>query len=66
MVPSTLSGRVASGISSRYPNATDHTIVMDRYQSYFRKLDNFFSGKQQDAVKTDLKFILLSTIFPSW
>ena len=28
---------------------------MDRYQSDFRKLDNLFSGKQQDVVKTDLK-----------
>ena len=28
---------------------------MDRFQSYFRKLDNFFSGKQQAVVKTDQK-----------
>ena len=29
------------------------TITMDKYQSHFRKLDNFFSGKQQGAVRTD-------------
>ena len=32
---------------------------MDRYQSYFRKLDNFFSGKQQAAVKIDQKIYSL-------
>ena len=32
---------------------------MDRYQSYFRKLDNFLSGKQQAAVKTDQKIYFL-------
>ena len=38
---------------------------MDRYQSYFRKLKIFFSEQQQGAVRTDQKFILLSTIFNS-
>ena len=28
---------------------------MGRYGSYFRKLDIFFSGKQQGAVRTDQK-----------
>ena len=28
---------------------------MDRYQSYFRKLDNFFSGEQQRGVRIDHK-----------
>ena len=34
-------------------NATDQEIEMDRYQSYFRKRDSFFSGKQPGAVRTD-------------
>ena len=32
---------------------------MSRYQSYFKKLDNFFPGKQQAAVKTDQKIYSL-------
>ena len=28
---------------------------MNRYQSYFRKLNVFFSGKQQDVATTDQK-----------
>ena len=42
-------------ISSRYRNATDQAMAMDRFQSYFRKRDNFFSGKQKDAVRTGQK-----------
>ena len=42
-------------ISSRDHNATDQAMTMDRFQSYFRKRDNFFSGKQQGAVRTDQK-----------
>ena len=55
---------VSRPISSREHNATDQGIAMERYQSYFRKLDIFFSGKEQGAVRTDQKIILfLSTIF---
>ena len=32
---------------------------MGKYQGYFRKLDNFFSGKQQGALRTDQKIYLL-------
>ena len=28
---------------------------MDSYQNYFRKLDIFFSGKQQGAIRTERK-----------
>ena len=42
-------------ISSHDHNSTDQTIAMDRYQSDFRKRDNFFSWKQQAALKTDQK-----------
>ena len=38
---------------------------MDRYQGYFRKLDNFFSGKQQGAVRTDQKNYYL-LIYDFW
>ena len=31
----------------------DQAVTIDRYQSYCSKLDNFFSGKQQGAVRTD-------------
>ena len=54
-------------MSSRDHNVTDQAIAMDIYQSYFRKFDNLFSGKQQGAVRTDQKFILLSSmVFASW
>ena len=43
-------------------NASDQAIAMGRYQSYFRKLDNLFSGKQQGAVRTDQKIILFLSI----
>ena len=46
-------GSISRPISSRDHNATDQVIEMDRYQSYFRKLDNFFCGKQQDAARSD-------------
>ena len=32
---------------------------MERHQSDFRKFDNFFSGKQQAAVKADQKLYYL-------
>ena len=35
-------------------NATDQAIAMDRYQSYFRKV-NIFSVKQKGAVRNDQK-----------
>ena len=46
-------GSILTPISSHNHNATDQAIEMDRYQSYIRKRDNFFSGKQQGAVRTD-------------
>ena len=48
-------GSISRPISSRDHNAMDQAIATDRYQRYFRKLDNFFSGKQQGAVRTDQK-----------
>ena len=44
---------ISRRISSHDHNSTDQAIAMDRYQSGFRKLDSFFSGKQQAAVKID-------------
>ena len=52
---------ISRSISSHNHNSTNQVIAMGRYQSSLRKLDNFFSGKQQAAVKTDQKFILLSS-----
>ena len=49
-------GSISRPISSHDRNSTDQAIAMDRYQSYFR---NFFSGKQQAAVKTDQKIYSL-------
>ena len=46
-------------ILSHDHNSTDQAIAMDRYQSNFRKLGNFFSGKQKAAVKTDPKIYSL-------
>ena len=43
-------------------NATNQAIAMDRFQSYFRKLDNFFSVKQQDAIRTDPKKLFSSCL----
>ena len=46
---------ISRPISSHDHNSTDQAIEMDRHHSDFRKLGNFFSGKQQAAVKTDQK-----------
>ena len=43
-------GSISRPISSRDHNETDQAIAMDTYESYFRKLDNLFSGKQQGIV----------------
>ena len=63
-------GSISRLTSSRDHNAINLAIAIDRYQSYFRKLsisDNFFSGKQQGAVRLTKKFIIfLSTIFAWW
>ena len=48
-------GSISRPISSRDRNATDQTFTIDRCQSYFGKLDNFFSGKQQVTVRIDQK-----------
>ena len=52
-------GSILRPISSWDHNATDQATPMIRYQSYFRKIDNFFSGKQQSAVRTDQKIYSL-------
>ena len=44
-------------ISSHDHNSTDQEIAMNRYYSDFRKLDNFFSGKQRLAKKIYSRFI---------
>ena len=36
---------------------------MGNYQRYFRKLDIFFSGKQQGAIRTELKLLLLYHVY---
>ena len=51
----------------RYPRAITmrsiKAVAKDRHKSYFRKFGNFFSKKQQGAVRTDKKIIFyLSTI----
>ena len=64
-------GSISRPISSRDNNATDQEIAMDRYESYSRKLDIFFSGKQHGAVRTDQKvyslliydFCMVVTVF---
>ena len=38
-------GSISRLTSPHDHNATDQAITMDRYQSYFKKLDIFFSGK---------------------
>lgn len=48
-------GSISKPIASFDHNATDKTTAMGRYQNYFRKLDNLFSGKQQGVVRTDKK-----------
>ena len=52
-------GSISRPIFSRDHNATNQAIAMDTYQSYYRKLDNFFSEKQQGAVRTDQKIYSL-------
>ena len=55
-------GSISRSISLHDHNSTNHTIAMDRYQSYFRKLNSFLSGKQQAAVKTDQKNLFSSQL----
>ena len=50
---------ISRSISSRKHNEPDKKIAMDIYQSYFRKLDIFFTGKQQGAVMTEQKIYSL-------
>ena len=52
---SSSSSSISMPISSSDQNVTDQAIAMDRYQSYFRKLDNFFSGERQRGVRIDHK-----------
>ena len=39
---------------------------MDCHQNYLREIDIFFSGKQQSAIWTDGKFLLLSPPTFAW
>ena len=48
-------GSISRPIPSRDHNTTNQEIARDRCQSYFRKLGNFFSGKQEGAGRTDQK-----------
>ena len=43
-------GSISMPISSRHHNTTNQAIAVERYQSYFKNLDYFFTGKQQTAV----------------
>ena len=61
--------RSSIGSISRLRSSRNHQdIAMDSYQSYFRKLNVFFSGKQQRSSRTDQKkfIIFFSTIFAWW
>ena len=49
---------VLAVFQGRYPRAITikplrQLVAIDRYQSYFRKLDNFVSGKQQGALSME-------------
>ena len=48
-------GSISRLISSRDHNATNQAIMMDRYHSYFIKIYNLFSKKQQGTARTDQK-----------
>ena len=50
---------VFQGQDSGNHKVADQEIAMDNYQNYFRKLDTFFSGKQQAAIRTDQKIYCL-------
>ena len=50
---------VFQGRNSGNHKVADQAVAMDSYQSYFRKLDIFFSGKQQGAIRTDQKMYCL-------
>ena len=56
-------GRPRSPVNHK---AADEVFAIDSYQNHFRKLDIFFSGKQEDAMRTDQKFIVFSTIITWW
>ena len=54
-------------IISRDHNAADQAIVIEKYQKYLKKIDNFFSWKQQGAVTTGQNnYSVLCTIFAWW
>ena len=42
-------------ISSHIRNAANPTIANDSWQSYFKKIEIFFSRKQQGTIRTDWK-----------
>ena len=54
----------------RYPRAITmqpiKAVAKDRHQSYFRKFGNFFSEKQQSAVRTDQKIIYFLSTISAW
>ena len=59
-------GSIGRPRSSGNHKAADEVFAIDSYQSHFRKLDIFFSGKQEDAIRTDQKSIVFSTVFTWW
>ena len=52
-------GSISRLISSHKNNVTDRAMVMYIYQSYFKKLDHFLSGKQEGTVRTEQKIYFL-------
>ena len=50
---------ISRPVFSQYHNVTYQAIAMDRYQSCFREVDNFFPGKQQGEVRTNQNFYSL-------
>ena len=56
---------VFQGRDSGNYKVADQEIAISSYQNYFRKLDIFFSGKQQGAIRTDRKICLLLSFLQS-
>ena len=54
-------GSISTLISSHIHNAANRTIAKNSWQSYFKKIEVFFSRKQQGTIRTDWK--IYSCIF---
>ena len=50
---------VFQGLDSGNHKVADQKIATDSYQNYLRKIDIFFPGKQQGAIRTDPKIYCL-------